>query len=249
MTDSPKDSDPIHKPRGLWSVIAHSSGPILPDQESEAEAVRPDPIPDEPASPAPRSLFTIMQSAQAAASQEDSATVDPPETGSEAGFSDPIRLHETESSSPDDELTGQILEPIVPVGPLWSHVANQSPRRIRQASMSLLCGIASIGLSALSIRPEVWLSLPAPIAGFSAIILGYMALTGCRVRNLSTFTKIASQAGMLLGTLGIFLGPIVFAPLGRSVRESQGHSQTQQHVTGTGEGSHSIVHHLRTTDA
>ena len=135
------------------------------------------------------------------------------------------------------ESIGPIIDPIDP-----GHdnpprfFPKRSPRRIRQSSIALLCGLASIALSLLSIRPEVWMSIPAFGAGFFAIVMGYLALTSCRLCNLSTFTKTSSQAAMLLGTLGIFLGPLVFARVGRELRESSSHRQAEKHSTVIGDG-------------
>lgn len=224
MTGSPQDSDPTIKPRGLWSVIAHSSSSIPPDEITTAEETASEADPDEQSAPAPRSLFAIMQRGETIESQEDAdMTVSVAEEGGAESAVESVESMDVveldhpysavESIQPFVELAG-------PAGNLRAFAPKSTVRRTRQSSASLLCGVASILLSALSIRPEVWFSIPASAAGFSAIILGYMAITGCRLRDLSSFTKTMSQAGMVLGTVGIFLGPLAFAPLGRELRDS-----------------------------
>lgn len=236
MTDSPQDSDPTLKPRGLWAVIAHSSGPITSDQETDAEQNPSVSEPDEPAPVAPRSLFAVMQRAQPEEPPEAVEIVEKSRAQSNARSVDPAMPQQADRPVSGDESIGPFVVPIgVDYDPPKFHL-RRSPRRIRQSSIALLCGVASIPLSALSIRPEVWMSIPASGTGFIAIILGYMALTGCRLRDLSTFTKTASQVGMLLGTLGIFLGPLVFARVGRELRESSGHHQTRKHLNVIGDG-------------
>ena len=105
-------------------------------------------------------------------------------------------------------------------------------RRTRQTWAGLACGIASVVLSALAIRPEIGMSLPASITGFAAIILGYLRLSSTSPRDHSPSTKWISSAMIASGVLGIFLGPLYFSGLGRGWRESSGQTLMRRHLNG-----------------
>lgn len=112
-------------------------------------------------------------------------------------------------------------------------VAATSARR--QARGSLVCGLIAILASALSLLPNILSGIPATAAGFVAIILGYMAITGPGRREISGATQAVSIFGMALGTAGIFLGPLLFASIGRTFREATGQRGTIQHLTQVGD--------------
>ena len=249
MPDSSRDSDPIAKPRGLWSVISQSSHSETPAAESVPEL---DSQSEEPASAAPQGLFAIMRRAEVAEEPIVLEPVSPIDRNNkslvEANDKSPVDEGRNESSvEPDDQpeevpLPHVDVEEVDSVLPLIDTGDNSrkssrkaAARRLRQSGIAFLFGLASVGLSALSMRPEVWMSIPAFVCGFFAIFLGYTTLTGARLRKRSSFTTIASQSGMLLGTLGIFLGPLAFAGLGRELRESQGNQQTRKHLGVIGE--------------
>lgn len=235
MTDLPDDSESTPKPRGLWSVISHSSAPMQSDSEAdlpeESDADREQPIETESnETPAPRSLFAVMRLA------EPTETVADDQIDATSG-QQPLKT--SESAEPPDLSDTSVVPTYLPIvqppNALLKSARKSGTTRIRQGSISFLCGLSSVPLSALSLRPEVWISIPASALGFCAILLGYMALTGGRLRELSSFTKITSQSGMLLGTLGLFLGPLVFAGIGRELRESSGHHLTRKHLAAIGE--------------
>ncbi len=97
-------------------------------------------------------------------------------------------------------------------------------------------GITAVAASALSLWPNFMASLPATMLGFGAIISGYVALTGSGRRDISGKTRVICLAGMLLGTAGIFLGPLLFSSLGRNLRETTGPQGTRRHLQQIGEG-------------
>ena len=118
------------------------------------------------------------------------------------------------------------------------------PQRYRQAArqarrkgwFAIGCGLAAVAASALSVLPGFWVSLPASALGFIAIIAGYLALTGAGRREITGATRGLLLSGMLLGTVGIFLGPLLFAGIGRNLREFTGQQATKLHLQQMGEG-------------
>jgi hypothetical protein len=149
-----------------------------------------------------------------------------------ASHADPVPPENAaEISSPAD---GEVFDPGLMIATFEGIAASAhhhaATRRVRHARLALACGLASVALSALSLRPEVWMSLPAAALGFTAIVLGYLTLTATRRHDHSAFTSGACVASMLLGTVGMFLGPLAFARLGRDLRELNGHSLTRRHL-------------------
>ena len=124
------------------------------------------------------------------------------------------------------------------------HPDDLEPERYRRATrqarkqvrIGLACGVAAVAASALSLLPNFLVSLPATALGFIAIIAGYLALTGAARREITAATRGVLIFGMLLGTAGIFLGPLLFAGLGRNLRESTGNQATRRHLDLIGEG-------------
>jgi Protein of unknown function (DUF1559) len=165
------------------------------------------------------------------------------------------RSPDDEVEAPDDEADNdsdydyeELAEPqpaTLPTPPVMMEVIQPEdlePARYRRANtqarrqcwVGFACGIAAVAASALAILPHVWSGFPATGLGFAAIISGYLALTGAARRELTFATRSASVMGMLLGTLGVFLGPLLFANLGRSLREETGQQLTQQHLKQVG---------------
>lgn len=112
-------------------------------------------------------------------------------------------------------------------------VAANSARR--QARASFACGLIAMLASALSLLPNILAGVPATAAGFVAIILGYLAITGPGKRELSRAIQAVSIIGMVFGTAGIFLGPLLFANIGRTFREATGQQGTIQHLAQIGD--------------
>ena len=101
---------------------------------------------------------------------------------------------------------------------------------MRRSWIGLACGVTALLMSALTILPQVWIGVPATAFGFAAIIVGYLTLTGAAARELPISWRMASIGGMALGAFGVFLGPLFFSGLGRSLREATGLQATGKHL-------------------
>ena len=115
----------------------------------------------------------------------------------------------------------------------------------RQTWLGLTMGFLAIVASALSLLPNFLASLPATAMGFVAIIACYLALTGPARRENSLSTRSLSIVGMLLGTAGVFLGPLLFAGIGRSMRDQTGNQSTRKHLQALSVG---LDHHYAEHD-
>ena len=229
MTDSlpEPDPEPLPKPRSLWSLIPQS--PIdLPPAEAANDSDW-----TEPAShPTPHSLFEVMRRGMAGNPQADKTISSISENRDQA------EQHSSESQA----VAGIELPQIIPpVDEAMSHqrdnasamtpsefapflvlpIANKvsryrrSTRSIWGPVIPLTCGLTSIALSTLAMRPEFWGVLPASILGFTATIQGFLLLSDSRPENQTTSSRCVALVSLLSGLCGMFLGPLYFAEWGR----------------------------------
>ena len=253
-----QSEDPVApKQRGLWGMMGQPPVVAVPPSasgtsgtaESDRQIVEQDRGPGrsftesedtlERAEPR-RGLFALMQVANERPAKEiddlplldeiPGQTDEPGNTGPLDDPLDDVSPAVTDSSRPDLALAPIDLEELEP--PKY-RVAAMNSRK--QARASFVCGLAATLASALSLLPNVLAGVPATATGFVAIILGYLAITGPGRRELSRTAQAVSIFGMVLGTAGIFLGPLLFASIGRTFREATGQQVTIQHLTQIGD--------------
>lgn len=217
MTESLPEPDPTPKPRGLWSLMPKASTELPPETPTEAQA----------GEPSPRSLFDVMRGARAVETQLLNPGIGDVELESRPVVENP------ELSSPDSSIKAL---PVPVRGGSRRSPSVMSARGSRRQFAGLACGLASIGFSALALRPEIWISVPGSVLGFTAVILGSLRLIESESRTRPASLRWISAAGILSGIFGIFLGPLYFTEVGRAIRESSGNSQTRQHLTQIGNG-------------
>lgn len=229
---------------------------VDPDAASEPDSAKAD-ASDEPATgdsttpakssvddAAPRrGLFAMMQRTgeptEDAASRSKSS---PPDLYDDVQIEEAAEvgdeLPDDESPSPPALAAGvsSLADVIHPndLEPSRFQIAARQARR--QVGIGLVCGLAAIAGSTLSLLPSFLYSFPATALGFVAIIAGYLALTGQGRRDLSGSSRVLSILGMLMGSIGIFLGPLLFSNIGRSMRESTGQKSTHNHLKEIGAG-------------
>jgi len=209
---------PIAPPRGLFSLMQRAASveaqPEVDDLESPASST-PHPAVRAPHSPESPLALTLS-----------------PEDGGEGTGED----EEQEEDQDDEEdlapqLSTTLIDPDDLEPPRYLRAAEQAAR---QSWIGLGCGIAAVAVSALAMLPQVWIGFPATGLGFAAIIVGYLTLTGAAGREMLISTQAVSTLGMVLGTLGIFLGPLFFSGLGRDLRNMTGQQATGKHLTEIG---------------
>lgn len=143
---------------------------------------------------------------------------------------DPVTLASTSEARERSAIDPINLEDLEP--PSYRRAADAARK---QARWGLAAGFLSMLASALAVLPQFAAGVPAPLLGFVAIILGYLVLTGSGRRELSLATRTVTLLGMGLGVSGIFLGPLIFAGLGRTWRET-GSTVTGVHLAQIGTG-------------
>jgi hypothetical protein len=256
-----RNSETQPKGRGLWGLmgtaavdVPATAPAVTPDAaESTPNSTDSAIPPSDDKSPKGRGLFALMQRAD---DEVTPAEIDDLLEGLDQEASPPEAVHD-ESAAPGEAIElpdnaddfdidplelppqppARLLPPMNAVDLEDLEPVRTEPRDLkanRQCWWGLMCGVASVAGSALAILPQFWVGFPATILGFAAIIAGYVALTGSSRQRIPARPRIASLVGMLLGTAGIFLGPLVFSTLGRSMRESTGVLATTRHLTQMG---------------
>jgi hypothetical protein len=252
---------PSPKQRGLWGIMgkasAESFAPPKPDPQPVAEPQAPEIESWSDGPPARRRLFDVMPRAADQTSGEAGTRVN--RVSISGMFHDDATAEEQDEEeiemelvNPPDEESEEVeeVEPIPDVvltRPEPMEIINldelEAPRHrliesqaIKQVQISAACGIAALAASCLSLLPSVFAGLPAPALGFAAIIAGFLVLTGPGRRHLSSRSRALSIVGMLCGTVGIFLGPLLISGLGRSLREPKGEELTRTHLKEISDG-------------
>lgn len=86
-----------------------------------------------------------------------------------------------------------------------------------RGSAAVAAGVLSIVLSGLNLLPSFVARFPATIVGAYALLLGYQTM-GSNRRLRESAPKYLAPAGMILGLIGIFAGPLYLVELGESRR-------------------------------
>ncbi|MBT4867763.1 MAG: DUF1559 domain-containing protein, partial [Planctomycetaceae bacterium] len=238
-----EDSEP--PPRGLWSVMGQSASDQqqavdAPDGEASAShasaETRPESSSDSAETASPKGLWGVMSGGAPAVPQSVSADppVPQPDESEDAATEElterSLSQHlDTESAHSLDSPTSvpPPAESFVTVdsAPAFAQVTVKTGRS-KMALAASLVGLFAVPLAALALLPDAWLRLPATIAGFAALMLGLLGWQDVRgSRGRRSGSELAT-AGMVLGVLAMFLGPIVFARVGQGYRKSFGQQQT-----------------------
>ncbi len=253
---------PVPKQRGLWGVMGKAStdesAPTKPDPQLDTEPQAPEIESWSDGPPARRRLFEVMPRAVDQTSGESGARINRVSISGMFNDDSPAEEQDQEDEiemelvNPPDEEPEEVeeVEPIpdaVLARPEPMEIIDldqlESPRHrliesqaYRQVQIGAACGIAALAASCLSLLPSIFAGLPAPALGFSAIIAGFLVLTGPGRRYLSSRSRALSIVGMLCGTVGIFLGPLLISGLGRSLREPKGEQLTRTHLKEISDG-------------
>jgi hypothetical protein len=83
----------------------------------------------------------------------------------------------------------------------------------RSAKLSVILGGLSLPISLIAIWPAIWTRIPPSICGFVALLLGFLGLSEIQKSRGRIRGKSAAFAGMGMGLLGMFAGPMIYSPL------------------------------------
>ncbi len=213
---------PVAAPRGLFSLMQRAANvAVLPSGDDLKPTSSSDSQPSTFNPQPSKAPLTLTLSPQSRGEGTGGARTSEEGTAEEAAESlaPPLSLGLID---PDD------LEP--------PRYLKDAARAVRRSWIGLACGVAAVAASALTMLPQVWIGFLPSELGFAAIIVGYLTLTGAAAREMPNSTRSVSISGMLLGTVGIFLGPLFFTGLGRDLREATGQQATGKHLLEIGVG-------------
>ena len=91
---------------------------------------------------------------------------------------------------------------------------------------ALVLGGAAVLLALLDLWPQVWTRFPATIAGLSGIVLGMITILQLRRVGRPGIQSVFAASGVVLGVAGLFLGPLLLSPLGKTWHESSNRQHT-----------------------
>jgi len=120
--------------------------------------------------------------------------------------------------------------------PAHRHAAAIRPGNSVKGMIAMALGLLSIPLSFLSLIDEFWSKFPATLVGFAGILLGMQALSEIsHSAGRQTGRKLVI-AGILIGVVGVFLGPLILAGVGRRMWQASTRSVAEGHLQTIGQG-------------
>lgn len=200
--------------RSLWEILRRIARTKLASPDTESDSTPDDR--DQPIA-SPRSLWEVMGPHNP--DESGSAEIAPPSgpardrTGQTA-FPENVGGESADEDVPSSAPT-QISAP--PGEPTLSECS-------RRALLSLAAGLLSIPAAALTVLDNVVWNLPALVLGFGAVLTGLAALGEIRRSSGEQTGRGLALAGIVLGSIGMFLGPVILtngrrSPLGNSERK------------------------------
>jgi hypothetical protein len=109
---------------------------------------------------------------------------------------------------------------VVPI-PVTATLPTQSRPRFSLASLgqsnnallSVILGAVSLPLSLIAIYPAIWSRIPASVCGFGGLLLGFLAQGELQRAKQKGQQLLLAYAGMGMGLLAMFSGPLIYSPL------------------------------------
>lgn len=201
--DEPPDK-PTHS---LWDILRRTGQVRRSSAETE-----PDPLADGDDQPmaSPRSLWEVMG--------------DGPTASRSAELADPsVRPHDpTEQPVPSENVGGESVDDcFLPVSRTSSQPISTPPGEpvtsicSRRAMLAFTTGLLSLPTAALAMFDDAVWNLPAFVLGFGAVLAGLAALGEIRRSHGEQTGRPLALAGILLGAVGMFLGPTLFTDIRR----------------------------------
>ena len=212
--------------KGLWAVMG--MGPAVPAEsppEMNAEVEAPAP---------PPTWFRGKVETEAAPEPEPIAPAAPPADAPEKSPTARPLVH------PRPVIQPRVVplrepEPLIRTAvetPAQEKLASLTKKtgRSRGAMWSFLVGLFAIPLTLLAMRPEIWTRIPAALVGFGALVLGLISFNEIQHSRGRQTGKGLSMLGMVLGTIAMFLGPLVIAPWSENQKTQNTRNITRSHL-------------------
>jgi hypothetical protein len=222
IESSHEDQPEAHeRPRGLWAMMGATS----PETTSEPAAS------DAEFSAATEAAMTGNESKSDAKSNDDAeeGSYDNKEGDSDDGLTSEFDNEgdsddDFELADDDEEDGWDVDSPLHDLDAADRSISSQDAQTdssdqkgLPQGTGAVLAGILSVLLSGLNLLPSFAATIPAPLLGAYALLLGYQTL-GSNRRQRKSAPALLAPIGMLLGLVGIFAGPAYLNALGESWR-------------------------------
>ncbi len=215
-TSQPLDLEetlPDTKPRGrgLWQMMQHTSeaAPTVERSASTGTSDAPG-----AASASMRSAFEApVKGADRRLRQLEAPEVEIVDDAIDTS-EDPVELEvaeETGGETAEEPLPLELAA--LPINPPEAIPLESRTGLSRPALWSAILGCLSIPISLIAIYPAIWTRFPPSISGFSALMLGILAQSEIQRSRGHRRGAVLSYVGMLTGVIGMFAGPVVYAPL------------------------------------
>ena len=222
--------------KGLWALMGVSSPPVPDVPEAEPAA-------EEESAPPPAWFRGKIEDNSPPEPEQSSA---PLAEDIEEEIFEEVPVSEAEAEPEEVEVEVEedvehaVSQPVQPApfvvaesaSPARARLSNITVKtgRSRGAMLSLLVGLFAVPLTLLAAMPEIWTRIVPACLGFGALVLGLISFNEIQQsRGRQTGTGFAI-AGMILGTLAMFLGPLVIAPWSAKQGKASGREITQTHL-------------------
>lgn len=238
-------ADPTPARRSLWEVMRGSpaSTRVQPDAPMADVSVGADPATESSATAVkPKGLWGVMHSTAVPPAIADVEPADTPDYGRTEIIIDdeepsPVVPPAASTVSPP-ELTAEqkvaqaaSLAAMTHLQSTWEPEPEPEPfdederEWSRRAIVAMSFAMTAALVSGLSYRPEWWCRFPALVVGLIAVVLGFMASSDVRTSRGRLKGRWTARFSVLIGALGMFLAPIVFAGMGDRARANAGREQ------------------------
>lgn len=243
LTESaPADENtPAAKPKGLWGLMHAVSSKV---EDGPATSLLPlgdgSRRPDEGL---PDSRPTLSDHT----STEVARTIDPhpgplPEGDGERAAHAPRTATTIELTPEQKYAQAASLASMTHVASTWEPEPEPEPLDESEREWSLRAvtsfalAVLTVFAAAASLRPEWWWRGPALAIGLVAVLLGLVSSADVRRSRGQLKGQRLARAGVLIGTFGMFLAPLVFARLGDRQRENAGREEIDGRLRRIGQG-------------
>lgn len=106
----------------------------------------------------------------------------------------------------------------------------------RRALTALAFALLTMFVAPAGSRPEWWWRGPALVTGLVAVLLGFLAAADVRRSRGRLKGRSVARTSVLIGVVGMFLAPLVWARLGERQRENAGREEIEWRLRRIGAG-------------
>jgi hypothetical protein len=218
------------------------SAPLARDETGVGprQANAPDAEPPKASSPVRKGLWGVMQSTPPvpAPPAPSKSEIQNPKSEIAVPLVPAAPLEsEVNDGTPDAALGAVIgIAPVEPELLSHKHAASVRPGKSQKGLVAASLGGLSVLLSFLSLIDAFWSKIPATLVGFAAILLGMQAASEIQHSAGRQTGRRLVMTAIICGVIGVFLGPLILAGVGRRMWQESTRSLTEGHLQTIGQG-------------